>query len=153
MIRAVRLTCASNGLSIVPCVLLNGSNALHVSRLLDQGASEPRFNRLSAFALVPARDAAARNCAARSAQITCCGCSLCERLPFHGPSDIWTTADPLAAREYRFGALGGSVVGAIGGYVGGYLLDAAMVLNGSNALHVSRLLDRGASEPRFNRLQ
>ena len=48
----------------------------------------------------------------------------------------------IAAREYRFGALGRSVVGAIGGYVGGYLLDAAMVLNGSNALYVSRLLDQ-----------
>jgi uncharacterized membrane protein YeaQ/YmgE (transglycosylase-associated protein family) len=48
----------------------------------------------------------------------------------------------IAAREYRFGALGRSVVGAVGGYVGGYLLDAAMVLNGSNALYVSRLLDQ-----------
>ena len=48
----------------------------------------------------------------------------------------------IATREDRFGALGRSVVGAIGGYVGGYLLDAAMVLNGSNALYVSRLLDQ-----------
>ena len=48
----------------------------------------------------------------------------------------------IAARAYRFGARGRSVVGAIGGYVGGYLLDAAMVLNGSNALYVSRLLDQ-----------
>ena len=28
-------------------------------------------------------------------QIICCGCSLCERFPRHGPSGIWTTADPL----------------------------------------------------------
>jgi uncharacterized membrane protein YeaQ/YmgE (transglycosylase-associated protein family) len=48
----------------------------------------------------------------------------------------------IAAGEYTFGALGRSVVGAIGGYVGGYLLDAAMVLNGSNALYVSRPLDQ-----------
>lgn len=48
----------------------------------------------------------------------------------------------IAAREYRFGALGRSVVGAIGGYVGGYLLDAAMVLTGSNALYISRFLDQ-----------
>ena len=48
----------------------------------------------------------------------------------------------LEARGSNFGALGRSVVGAIGGYVGGYLLDAAMVLNGSNALYVSRLLDQ-----------
>jgi hypothetical protein len=48
----------------------------------------------------------------------------------------------LGARVSNFGALGRSVVGAIGGYVGGYLLDAAMVLNGSNALYVSRLLDQ-----------
>ena len=47
----------------------------------------------------------------------------------------------IAAREYRFGALGRSVVGAVGG-VGGYLLDAAMVLNGSNASYVSRPLDQ-----------
>jgi uncharacterized membrane protein YeaQ/YmgE (transglycosylase-associated protein family) len=48
----------------------------------------------------------------------------------------------IATREDRFGALGRSVVGAIGGYVGGYLLDAAMVLNGSNASYVSRPLDQ-----------
>lgn len=48
----------------------------------------------------------------------------------------------LGARVSNFGALGRSVVGAIGGYVGGYLLDAAMVLNGSNALYVSRPLDQ-----------
>jgi uncharacterized membrane protein YeaQ/YmgE (transglycosylase-associated protein family) len=47
-----------------------------------------------------------------------------------------------AAREYSFGALGRSVVGAIGGYVGGYFFDAAMVVNGSNALYQSRLLDQ-----------
>src|SRR6516165_7949148 len=47
-----------------------------------------------------------------------------------------------AAREYNFGALGRSVVGAIGGCVGGYFFDAAMVVNGSNALYQSRLLDQ-----------
>jgi hypothetical protein len=47
-----------------------------------------------------------------------------------------------AAREYSFGALGRSVVGAIGGYFGGYFFDAAMVVNGSNALYQSRLLDQ-----------
>ena len=47
-----------------------------------------------------------------------------------------------AAREYSFGALGRSVVGAIGGCVGGYFFDAAMVVNGSNALYQSRLLDQ-----------
>ena len=47
-----------------------------------------------------------------------------------------------AAREYSFGALGRSVVGAIGGYVGGYFFDGAMVVNGSNALYQSRLLDQ-----------
>jgi hypothetical protein len=48
----------------------------------------------------------------------------------------------MAVREYSFGALGRSVVGAIGGYVGGYFLNAAMVVNGSNALNESRLLDQ-----------
>jgi hypothetical protein len=78
--------------------------------------------------------------------------------PLRAPSFPWSlryldnSRSPRGPRD-RFGALGRSVVGAIGGYVGGYLLDAAMVLNGSNALHVSRLLDQGASEPRFNRLQ
>ena len=44
--------------------------------------------------------------------------------------------------QSSFGALGRSVVGAIGGYVGGYFLNAAMVVNGSDALNESRLLDQ-----------
>jgi uncharacterized membrane protein YeaQ/YmgE (transglycosylase-associated protein family) len=48
----------------------------------------------------------------------------------------------IAACRSSFGALGRSVVGAIGGYVGGYFLNAAMVVNGSNALNESRLLDQ-----------
>jgi uncharacterized membrane protein YeaQ/YmgE (transglycosylase-associated protein family) len=48
----------------------------------------------------------------------------------------------IATCESSFGALGRSVVGAIGGYVGGYFLNAAMVVNGSNALNESRLLDQ-----------
>ena len=48
----------------------------------------------------------------------------------------------LGARVPNFGALGRSVVGAIGGCVGGYFLNAAMVVNGSNALNESRLLDQ-----------
>src|SRR5262249_10249495 len=50
-----------------------------------------------------------------------------------------------AAREYSFGALGRTVVGAIGG-VGGYFFDAAMVVNGSNALYQSRLLDQAMAD-------
>ena len=48
----------------------------------------------------------------------------------------------IAARESSFGAPGRSVVGAIGGFVGGYFLNTAMVVNGSNALNASRLLDQ-----------
>jgi len=48
----------------------------------------------------------------------------------------------IAARESSFGALGRSVVGAIGGFVGGYFLNTAMVVNGSNGVNESRLLDQ-----------
>jgi hypothetical protein len=51
----------------------------------------------------------------------------------------------IAAREYSFGALGRSVVGAIGG-VGGHFFNAAMVVNGSNALYQSRLLDQAVAD-------